>query len=204
MIACGFVLGSTLTLTALALSHFERCEIGNLAEWTTGIATAGLIAMAAYQLRQQTIQQRQWATLQACDRYDTDPMLTTARLMLRALKEGERPEIKEYEITSQITTVFNYFDAIAIGVEQKLYVDAIAENHLKEIMFRRLAELWEADHPAVRKFQEEYFDYFPTFNKLLEKWNSTRYAATVRARAQALARLPAQEKALPQSAVSGD
>jgi hypothetical protein len=176
MVLFGAVFGSVVTLTVLAALGPEHCVLGNWAEWTTGIFTAGLIGMAGFQLRRQTIQQRQWATLQACDRYDTDPTLTEARRTLRALKAGETLQQEEHDTVSQITTVFNYFDAIAIGVDQRLYVDRIAESHLKEIMFRRLAELWESRDPIVQKFGADYFEIFPTFNALLQRWDRTRYA----------------------------
>jgi hypothetical protein len=175
----GFVLGLVAALVFHIGSHVEHWNWGNIAEWVTGAATAGLIGMAGYQLWQQTFQQRQWATLQACDRYDSDAVLTQARLLLNALKAGETVQGEDHEIEATITTLFNYFDAIAIGLDQKLYVEEIVKKHLEEIMFGRLVDLWTCDHPVLRKFREKDFRYFPTLNRLLETWDSKRYDETI-------------------------
>ena len=135
------------------------------------VATLGLFGMAWYQLREMTLQQRNWATLQACDRYDTDPKLGAALIILRRLKEGERTALTNYRIVMAVTTVFNYFDSIAIGLNQGLYIEGIVREHLRTIMQRRKAELDATTHEALNEFKREFEQHFANYIALVERWN---------------------------------
>lgn len=133
--ALGFVAcGTESGIIAQPIQHFA---IGNLAEWTTGIAAVGAIIFGVYQLKEQTRQQRLAATLTACDRYDSDPILSSAKRTLRRLESSQeigRQEDIQDESLYACHCLFNYFEGISIGLAEGLYVRAVVEDHLLGIM----------------------------------------------------------------------
>jgi hypothetical protein len=166
-IALGVVLGAAISL---AWDRAETMNTGNAAEWVTGLATAGLIGMAAWQLYQQTLQQRRWTTLQVCDRYDSDERIREALLILRRLSAGEQVPQTGHEIAIAVTTLFNYFDAVAIGLEQNLYVGVIVDQHLKTIVLRRYHELQNAHHHVLDEFRINFDQHYESLIRLMDKW----------------------------------
>lgn len=174
-IVFGVVLGLVLAGTSLAFFGQSKIEFGKPADWFLILATLGIVIVAWRQLKEQTTQQRRWATLQACDRYDIDPRIAGSLRMVRRLKEGEKPALSEYEIGMRITTVFNYFDAIAIGVRQGLYLPEIVKAHLSEIMFLRLEELCASTHPAAQKFRDAFETYYSDLIQVLQEWDPKRF-----------------------------
>jgi len=136
LVIFGMILGCVMTVSGL-VSVFGIAggwTIGSLAEWISGIGTIGAIAAGIWQLKRQTLQQRQWATLQVCDRYDNDPVLTDAKKLIREVHFEPQSARADHNVRSACRTLFNYFDSIAIGLEQGLYIDDIVESHLRTII----------------------------------------------------------------------
>ncbi|HYM31902.1 MAG TPA: hypothetical protein VEU47_11405 [Candidatus Cybelea sp.] len=141
-----------------------------VATWALVLVTAGLIVMAWWQLSDQTLQHRRWATLQACDRYDIDLRLGSSLLLLRRLAAEDCSAIPHYRVKMMITNVFNYFDAIAIGLERGFYVEEIVREHLGAIMQYRREELMASKHPAIQEFRQNFERDYTTFNRLMARW----------------------------------
>ena len=73
-------------------------------------------------------------TLSACERYDSDGVITQC---LRNLKDGEDSgKIASSPLTYSLDliTILNYFEGIAIGIDQGLYDKKVAKDHLEPII----------------------------------------------------------------------
>lgn len=121
------------------------------AAWVTAAAT-GVVAIAAWiqlplisrQVRELSEQirlsreaeqnaerrTREWETLKACQRYDYDPVLDEAtRRIWVASNQGKDYRARELD-PRDITSLLNYLDGIAIGIQQDLYIENIVKDHL--------------------------------------------------------------------------
>jgi hypothetical protein len=111
-----------------------------MAEWVaiwSAVQAVGTIAatgVAAYQIHALRRDQKAWRTLEACERYERDPTLTKICESLRdARDEGELGK-NPRPFRLEASTLLNYCDGIAIGVEQKFYVERIVKDHLEPII----------------------------------------------------------------------
>ena len=100
------------------------------------VATTLLVIVAACQIRALRVQTRGWQTLAACERYDTDPVLD--RSIRRLAKAGPRKTKRRYR--TDVIAVLNYLDDIAIGIDQRLYVEAIVWDHMYAILTDHVRE----------------------------------------------------------------
>jgi hypothetical protein len=153
--AGGAFVGVTCTACAFERAHeWTGEDVTAAGTVTLAVVTIGLLLMAWYQLAKQTFAQRQWATLQACDRYDSDPVLGAARASLYEFEATGQMTKERTEIRQACRTTFNYFDSIAIGLAQGLYVEEIVEEHLGHIMVTWLDWLAARDDPTIVRFRE--------------------------------------------------
>jgi hypothetical protein len=150
---------------------------GNASEKVTAFATAalailtlGLLGMAWYQLSRQTYTQRQWATLQICDRYDSDPLIRDAVTTLRALSESGKTTKTDLQIDMACRLLFNYFDSIAIGLAQNLYLESLAYPHIGSIMLSWRKHIVTYQHPTVLAFLVKLSKSYDQFEALAARW----------------------------------
>jgi hypothetical protein len=149
--------------------------IGAIANAVYCLLTAGLLAFAVYQVLSTREDAKISRTLAACDRYDFDPILDrVTRRVSRAYDDGSlREDPKKY--TTDLYSLFNYFESIAIGVNRGQYDEGIVRDQLKEIIDDYVDDLilsgisgW-ADIPAGEG-EEEYFNNMMT---LYRKWKNS-------------------------------
>jgi hypothetical protein len=100
---------------------------------TTAVATTLLFLVGWLQIRAARNQTKGWQTMAICERYESDPVLHECLLGIAAgRRSGDfLTDSKKYRI--EVTTILNYLDGIAIGIEQNLYVEDIARDHLEAI-----------------------------------------------------------------------
>lgn len=85
---------------------------------------------------------RKWKTLDICARHELSDHLASAVESLRQFFNTDpRPDIKLVEYKWKI--ILNYLDGIAIGVEQGLYIEDLAKDHLKQIVEHHVKEAFE-------------------------------------------------------------
>ncbi len=109
-------------------------------DWTaiftaaTAAATMALAIVAWYQISQATHQTKGWQTLAACEKYESDAVLDRcARRLFFARKSGSfATDPPSYRV--DVTTILNYLDGLAIGIDQNLYVKEIVRDHLEPII----------------------------------------------------------------------
>lgn len=123
-------------------------DFGNTAEIWTAIftaflvlATAALAVIALMQIRAAREENRGTQTLVACGNYDLNEVIFSShRTLLKAKDEG-RLLTDARALRLEITNILNFLDAIAIGIDQKLYVEDLAYNHLHAIVAKHIREL---------------------------------------------------------------
>ncbi len=105
------------------------------AAWITAGATIALAVIAFLQLRALRLEQRKWQTLQACERFELDPLLNRqTELIFKASDSGKHYSPDRFvgpELQHAVINLLNYFDGIAIGIEQNLYHERIVRDHLE-------------------------------------------------------------------------
>ena len=99
----------------------------------TAFSTFGLVLFAAYQIRAIRWSEKKWATIRACNTYDTDPVLNQATAQIFSLSKGTDYSYKTIEpAIHSVLTLLNYFSSMAIGIDQGVYVKSIVKDNLKE------------------------------------------------------------------------
>ena len=126
-----------------------------LAGWITAIGTIVLAIAASVQLpliakqmrslaeqlrlsreaeRNAERRVREWEKLKACQHYDFDPVLDGATQRLWEASEQGRNYRQPAINLRDMICVLNYFDGLAVGIEQNLYIEKVVRNHLGLVM----------------------------------------------------------------------
>ena len=112
------------------------------AGFATALAT-GAVAFVAWRelhllrMRLETDRenQKQWATVTACERYDTEVSLYLMKRRIRRYWDESSQTYREPEkIRRDVINLLNCLDSIAIGIKQKIYIEHIARDHLENII----------------------------------------------------------------------
>ena len=164
--------------------HYSVAELTDIST----LATIAIALIAYFQLsawvatqKAQNLQHRQWATLQTCDRYDSDPIIREALALIRAHKNGysldeqTQESVKySYDLDAAVVSLMNYFDSIAIGLKQNLYVEEIVREHLEGIIRTHIKDIKEFSDPEVIKRVEKFHEEFSRTLALIEKWEAKK------------------------------
>jgi hypothetical protein len=110
-----------------------------------------------------------WKTLSVCEKYDLDPTLTKCCL---TLAHAGRDEIRKHpeNYQSELITVLNYLDGIAIGIEQNLYVESLVRDHLERILKTHVEKTLVGSNAADLKIDASGYD---RLIRLYNRWSGT-------------------------------
>jgi hypothetical protein len=131
-------------------------------------ATFVLVVVGVYQIISIREEAKRTRTLSACDRYDTDPVIDRSLRNLATARADGSLENTPRLYKSDITTVLNYFDSVAIGIEQGLYIDALARDHIEGILKTHFNQYLG---PSFRKETEINQEHFQRLNLLYQRWS---------------------------------
>lgn len=168
-----FVAG--VSVGALLVTAHGAWDTSKVPEWITAIGTVVLaivtlaLAMVGIsQIRVVARQQRKWTTLQACDRYDSDPIINAAHDVLwKHINVGAQSSV---ELTHAALRLLNYFDAIAIGIDQGLYIDELAHDHIGNIVRLRLEELRSLNVKEVNELLNGLHKHHAALAAMSARW----------------------------------
>jgi hypothetical protein len=157
-------------------------------DWITAISTAisaissvVLFAVAFVQLRglkdqlkQSADQERRKSTLDVVERVEHDEALREAYKVIWENTSGGTDYSKTAtpELKYHVLTILNYFEGIAIGIAQKVYVDSMARDYLNDIV-KKAVEIWLIGESADNtKLPSKMFDKgeFTELRKLYDRW----------------------------------
>ncbi|MBX9758814.1 MAG: DUF4760 domain-containing protein [Beijerinckiaceae bacterium] len=148
-VLAGAVLFS-LTDSALANAPEKAAFLGLTPEgWTAlgtmilAVVTAFLVAIGTYQISAIKSEQLKSRTLIEASKYDTDPVLNECIGHLHRAKLDGLLLKDPMNYRPQIIAILNYLDGVAIGIEQGLYIESLAKDHLKEIVEKHVSEYLE-------------------------------------------------------------
>jgi hypothetical protein len=120
--------------TVLGIGSLGWTAVGAIANVIYVVLTAGILWFAGSQIISARNEARINRTLEACNRYDMDPILDAVTRRLAAANDDGtlKADPKKYRI--DLYALFNYFESIAIGVNRGLYDESIVQEHLDTII----------------------------------------------------------------------
>jgi hypothetical protein len=99
------------------------------------LATVTLVVVGVLQVSSIRKEAKTARTLAMCDRYDTDPVLDRCvRALNKAKAAGGDFSENPGNYADEVSTVLNYFDSLAIGIERGLYDESLAHVHNRDIL----------------------------------------------------------------------
>jgi hypothetical protein len=150
----------------LGFDNTAWTAIGAIAGWVYCCLTGGLLGYAIYQVRSAKADAKINRTLTACDRYDTDPVLDrVTNRIANGLDDGSLAKNpKDYSV--DMSSLFNYFESIAIGVSRELYDKDIVTDQLKPIIIDHVDDLILSGHTGWKNPADD----FNHLMKLYREW----------------------------------
>jgi hypothetical protein len=154
--------------------------VSAVAAFVTASMTVVIAIVGLRQLRKITEQtriagenQKKWASIAACERYDSDPVIEEATKFIWQNRNGPNDYSNISEYKREVIVLLNYLDSLAIGIGQKMYFEDIIRDHMEPIIKHavenfvlpghfprkdlqsliRLYERWEERPP---RFQDEH------------------------------------------------
>jgi len=151
---------------------------GLTAEGLTAVGTLALAAVTAllvgvgiYQILAIRAENKKSQTLAACGEYDLNPNVYASLQILWAALESGELDREPKKFRPQLNTVLNFLDSIAIGIEQGLYIETLAWDHL-ELIVRRHVKRY-IDSGIVERAGLEREDYLRLID-LRDRWSRAR------------------------------
>lgn len=149
----------------------------------TAIATSVLAIMGIIQLKKisenmitQGEREKKWATIKACERYDSDPALNRYTKVIWEKSKNGIDYTNIEEARHEILGFLNYLDSLAIGIYQGVYNEQIVYDHMKGSVYKAVKVFikgesgevdglsWTIDKPFVKA------EGFTCLLKLYGKW----------------------------------
>ena len=139
--------------------------IGAIAGAASAAATIALVLVAFVQLKRlreqidmAAQQDLRRITLDACQRYEKDPELRSAMRNIRqATSQGSDYTLLSAENSFDAFTILNYLDALACGILQGVYIEALVKDHMRDTIEKAVKALikgesgpgWKAEKGMV-------------------------------------------------------
>ncbi|MBL8557945.1 MAG: DUF4760 domain-containing protein [Hyphomonadaceae bacterium] len=98
------------------------------------IATLVLAVVAGYQIHTLRAENRRERTLSVCMKYDSDSVIVESTRSLRRARNSGDIRAKTSKFRSEIVSLLNYLDLIAIGIRRGLFSEEIARDHMESIV----------------------------------------------------------------------
>ena len=137
------------------LNPDQWAAIGSNAQ---ALTTVIVILIGVWQIQSYKTENLKSRTLDKCDRYSTDPILDASLAKLYEFKIGTVPAVDPKILKGQVASVLNYLDGLAKGVEQGLYIDSLAKDHLKAVVKEHVDDYLRSEESA-RRFGIDIKDY---------------------------------------------
>lgn len=124
-----------ITPTASAVTALATMGLAGIA-WYQFEALREQLKSSAEQLGVQGDREKQWRTIDACERYVYDPVFREAkRAIWEARDKGRLDHIPDpLDVRQDVYILLNYFDGVGVGVKQGVYLSSIVEDHLKVVV----------------------------------------------------------------------
>jgi hypothetical protein len=136
-----FIAGIATALATVVLAIAAWLQLPMIARQVRGLSEQIRLSREAEQHAERRT--REWETLKACERYNTDPVLEKATMRLWYASNGttdyKLPGVQQRDIH----ILLNYLDGIAVGVGQGLYIETLVKDHLGPVFDHAVVEIVE-------------------------------------------------------------
>jgi hypothetical protein len=142
--------------------------VGAIGTLVLAFTTAVLVAVGLAQIVSAREEAKRGRTLTACDRYDTDPVLDAS---LHKLAKADRDGLLETnpgEFRTDIASVLNYLDSLAVGIVQGLYIEEIIRDHNESIIKRHVSQYLALGRSRIFGIDEANYQ---KLTALCERWS---------------------------------
>lgn len=143
-----------------------------LSTFVLAALTCLLVGVGIFQIRSIRAEAQRSRTLDFCDRYDRDPILD---LSLRRLWEARRSGELHKDSAAyrpDIATVLNYFDSLAVGIEQGLYIEELARDHIEPLVHTHVNQYLSEEGVRELKLEWVHRSNYASLIKLAERWSN--------------------------------
>jgi hypothetical protein len=106
------------------------------------LSTAVLVGVGIYQILGVRRENKIAQTMAACSNWEQNPNIYDALQKLWAASESNELGRDPRKFRPQLNVVLNFLDAIAIGIEQGLYIENLAWDHLDAIVRRLVKKIY--------------------------------------------------------------
>ena len=149
------------------LTTGEWVAATGIATGALALATVGVAWVAWYQIGAARAEAKKTRTLEIVSKYDHDPVLDRALRRTARARDSKLLFTNTMDYRTDIVAVMNYFETIAIGIKQGMFIEEmvrdfmepIVKSHIDEIEKEKLFEKIAADP-----------DYFEHICELNEGW----------------------------------
>jgi hypothetical protein len=126
--ADGLFIGIATSVLALATIAIAIAAWRQLPFLVAQLGALAQQVQASREVEQAAAQrQREWETIAACGRYDIDPVIET---ISKRLWDASRAGVDYSKVDPRdCICILNYFDSLAIGIRQNLYIEEIVKDH---------------------------------------------------------------------------
>lgn len=159
--ALGTVASAIAAFVLAAIAYFQLRDIKTQ------------IRLAANQNQQTAEQDRRRNTLDACQRYEKDPLLKEAmKNIWIATKLGTDYTLLREEHHFDVITILNYFDGLASGMLQGVYIEEMAKDYLHEPLRKSVKALIRGESGDGWKADRGVFppSHFESLMKVYDRW----------------------------------
>jgi hypothetical protein len=133
----------------------------------TAVMTLAVV-VALYQIRVTKKEAAKWRTIEACERYDVDPILDAALRRLHSSRLDGKLDSKLEVLKPDLTTVLNYLDGIAIGIAQGVLIEEIVKDQMEPIFHSHFEKYFTDKMMNGAGLDKEHFVHLAA---LMAKWN---------------------------------
>ena len=120
----------------MAISEFTAEQWIAIGTISLAFVTALLVLVGTVHISAIRHENKKAQTLTACSNWDQNPNIYDALQKLWAAIESGDLKTTPRKFRPQINVILNFLDAIAIGIEQNLYIENLAWDHLDAIVKR--------------------------------------------------------------------
>lgn len=91
-------------------------------------------------------QQKMWETVRACQKFTTDAQIQGYFELIQSANKGTLNDRDFTELNQNPSVVMaarkllNYFDTLAIGVKENIYIEDVIKHHFEEVVLRMVYE----------------------------------------------------------------
>jgi hypothetical protein len=155
------------------------------ADWVTAtftavsaIATVVLVVVAIVQLgglkeqlKQSAEQERRRNTLEVVQRSESDKFIHAAYKEVQTKVAGSTDYSGTTACEDHIVTILNYFEGLAIGIAQNIYVEKMARDYLQEAL-KKAVDIWLIGELPGHKVPEKMFglNEYTELRRLYGRW----------------------------------